>query len=1504
MIIYFADRKLNILGQASTSLPQGMTIIDDLKTEDVETGVAVFEVIIGFDASNRIETEQWAEVGNYILRSNKDENEFYTIIDAEIDTKNQEISIYAEDAGLDLLNEVVGAYEADKAYNIEYYVNKFAGSSGFVVGINEVSNLTRKLSWDGEATVTERLASVATQFDNCEISYSFDIKGLAITKMYINIYRKRGHDIGCQLRINKEVDRIITKKSIANLATALEVTGGTPEGKDNPITLQGYKYDDGDFYVSGTRLCSRKALQKWGRLPIGTSDHVVKKYSYDTLTQSTLCKHAVTELRKICDMEVNYEVDITRFPDNTKIGDRINIIDDAGELYLSTRILQFETSVVQATQKATLGEHLLKGSGISQKVIELAEQFAKNTLSAQKALEIANAANNKANEAQTEANNALTQSQAAQNTANDAKVSADKATQSAAEATQKTAEMQEAVNKVEQSVTSIEKTVTDAKQAAYNAVIAADTANKKADEAKAEAGNAVLNANEAKDAATAAGTKADNAILKADDAVATAGTAKTEAANASATAAAAKADAVQAQKDVDALGVNLETVKNTMELDYARKTDLTATEAKLQTQITQNADTIEQTASKVVTINETANNAKEIANKASADALAAQTKADAATADATAAQTAADKAKEAATAAQTNADNAKKAAADAQAVANKAETDLTAAKNDLATVQGRVDATEQDILAAQAKVDAAQQAADKAKTDAANAQTEASKAQETANAAVTDAANAQNAANDAANKATLAQKAADAANGNAEAAKTKAEQAEATAAQAQTKAEEAVTNAANAKQAADQAKLDADNAAKAASDADLKAQQAQQNLVEAEKNLAAVSSKVDATKEEVDAAQAAVTEAKTAAEKAKTDAIAAQNTANTAKANADKAQLDATNAQKAADTAQAEATAAKKAADKAQADVDALEIRTTAAETKITQNSEAIKLAATKTEVTQTLAGYYTKTEADAAIKVSADNIESTVSKMYATKDGVTQQIGTAITQSEKDLTVKINDAKKTATNYLNFSGGGLIVGDMTKTTLGNNVLIDSDSIDIRNGTNIFASFGANLIELGKNSPDATISLCGGKGSIYFGADEVMGGTRNNLTFIGDNIMLQGKERSGLYYARKWNDAGQDKGQSSEISLDGNGILLTSSICNALEADGSGMWTSCNLEVTDWGINGLGDNVLFQGRYSTKIDCIAGDISLQPLEVVNVMGGLNVFGKLDVTNSHIILDNETNGGWISSKTTDGKIVSLFGFSSSNNFALGYGGYANSIGATNIYGNNIKLLSKGGAYVVKSTSTYCMFEMTSSGTSGFIGLNNAGGTNNIYLQLYEGNGYVALKIPNESIYLDYSGSSTYSAYLRPAKDGKCTLGTAGHRYYRVYAANSSISTSDRREKENIIPLGENPMQLSTFALDAEPTPQIDIHSELFDRLMPVQYNMKVGNPRTSYGLIAQDVIASMAELGIAEDELDLVYHEFNEDKETGEIKETYGIAYENLIAMLIHEVQKLKKGQAK
>ena len=377
MIIYFADRKMHILGRASTNLPKGVRITDDLKTEEVEVGVKVFECDLSYTSGNQKTIKEWAKAGNYILRKNGEETEFYTIIDSENDSKDRIISIYAEDVGLDLLNEVVEPYEADQAYPITHYIERFSYDSGFEVGINEVSNLSRKLKWEGEETATARILSVATQFD-AEVKYRFEVKGLTITHKYIDIYKKIGMDTGIKLRLNRDIDRIVTKESVANLATALNVKGGTPEGQENPITLNGYQYDDGDFYVDGTMLKSRKALEKWSRYLWETGPdvgHIVQQYSYDTTSQSELCSRAVSQLKKICDMEVNYEVDISVLPQNAKIGDTVYIVDGKDQTYLSARILKLETSASQRTNKATLGEYLIQSRGISQKLEELAEQF-------------------------------------------------------------------------------------------------------------------------------------------------------------------------------------------------------------------------------------------------------------------------------------------------------------------------------------------------------------------------------------------------------------------------------------------------------------------------------------------------------------------------------------------------------------------------------------------------------------------------------------------------------------------------------------------------------------------------------------------------------------------------------------------------------------------------------------------------------------------------------------------------------------------------------------------------------------------------------------------------------------------------------------------------------------------------------------------------------------------------------------------------------------------------
>ena len=185
------------------------------------------------------------------------------------------------------------------------------------------------------------------------------------------------------MTVGKEVSGFRIKSSIADLATAYRCTGGTPEGSENPITLNGYKYDDGDFYVEGSYVKSRKALEKWSRYQIKTEKnkndvgHIVKSFTYDTTSKSELCNRAVSSLKKICDKAVTYEVELLYLPNGVKVGDTVSIVDDDDNIYLTARLLKLEMSESNDTKEAELGDYVRQESGIDEKVIELAERFEK-----------------------------------------------------------------------------------------------------------------------------------------------------------------------------------------------------------------------------------------------------------------------------------------------------------------------------------------------------------------------------------------------------------------------------------------------------------------------------------------------------------------------------------------------------------------------------------------------------------------------------------------------------------------------------------------------------------------------------------------------------------------------------------------------------------------------------------------------------------------------------------------------------------------------------------------------------------------------------------------------------------------------------------------------------------------------------------------------------------------------------------------------------------------------
>lgn len=934
MILYFANRKMEILGLASTELRSGIMVTEDLKEEDVDTGIAAFSCTIYFDKESRLDLEEKAKVGNYLLRSNDGENEFYTIIENEIDTSKNTIYLYAEDAGLELLNEIALEYSADEAQDMTFYVNKYISGTGFEIGINESGTTKKRLAWTEEHTVTERLIDIADQFGGYEVSFSFEVSGLNVVHKYVNIYKERGKDAGISLRLNKEIDSIVTKKTVSNLATALLVTGASTDG-GFVTNLEGYEYDDGDFYVDGHYLKSRNAVSVWGRYVNGKDVHVVKTFHYDTVDQEELFKQALEELKKVCDIEANYEVDIAELPENVKIGDRVNIVDDDGELYLSARILKLETSITDGTNKATIGDYLLKDSGVSQKVQDLADQFQELAQNRTLYTWIAYADDDQGNGISLDSDGKDYMGISANHTEETpdisdpsvykwSKIKGDpgkdgdpgKPGEDGRSEVSNVTEYYLSTSNTEPSGGSWSEEMPEWEKGKYiwkrnkitwsdgnvtytdpvmdtalnHANEAADYATEKAEEAETSASNANNSATIAQENAQLSAEAAANAQASADTANATAEEAKT-----TASAAQTAADEANAQVSIingeistikedqaairEEMTTQITTVTETMEASYAKKTDVSTTEMNLRAEFTKSAAEIRSTM---------------------------------------------------------ESDYAKK-------------TDLTDVQSDLQT---QITQNSESITSTAHAVETVQVDATDAKNKAEEAVSTASDAQTKAQAAVTAAQDAQ----DSADAATLA------------------------AQTAQTEATKAQT--------------EADTAKKAATDAKAVADAAQTDLDAAKQNLTDVTSRVDATEEEIAAAQEAVNTAQKKADEANASAANAQTAADQAQVSADTAKQNAATAQATADTATANAAAAQTAADEARAEADKaneavgnLANTVTTMDTKITQNAEAIELAATKEEVTERLSGYYTKTETDAAIKVASNNITLSISATYSTKD-------------------------------------------------------------------------------------------------------------------------------------------------------------------------------------------------------------------------------------------------------------------------------------------------------------------------------------------------------------------------------------------------------------------------------------------------------------------------------------------------------------------------------------
>lgn len=395
MIIFFFDRFWNPLGKASAKLPKGVTYYDDHEVEDVETGTSTFEVYVGFDEENRNIVRAYGQEATYFVTTDQEgHGRLWSVIDDESDEEAMFHYFYGEDAGMDLINEMLPAWGSPgSAKPIVYYIERAAADSGFEIGINEIPNLTRTLEWDGEATGLNRLQSIFTQFDNAELQFRFDIdeNTLELKHKYIDILKKRGNDTGIELRMNREVKNIRMKRSRANMFNAYRCYGATPDGKENPITLNGYSLTTAQkeinpetgkarFVLSGNILKDTESNAKYSRYlnPYEQGEdegYYTGIYNSEATTQNALANETILQLKKTGYPEVNYEVDVIDAPRTLKAGDHVSIVNDKDELYLEGRILKTDRSSSNDTFEITLGDYLIRDSGIAEQIQAMADKL-------------------------------------------------------------------------------------------------------------------------------------------------------------------------------------------------------------------------------------------------------------------------------------------------------------------------------------------------------------------------------------------------------------------------------------------------------------------------------------------------------------------------------------------------------------------------------------------------------------------------------------------------------------------------------------------------------------------------------------------------------------------------------------------------------------------------------------------------------------------------------------------------------------------------------------------------------------------------------------------------------------------------------------------------------------------------------------------------------------------------------------------------------------------------
>ncbi len=363
-MITITTRKYATLCQVSFDLSGGLIAYDDWFEKDIDTGIGTYEFTIDKDGNPDLEK---IVIGCYLFVSDGKKIRGFEIVSIEQDSNSK--TFYCEDAGMDLLGETVWPLIEDKPKTLAEYFEASTYDSGWEIGVNEIpATNKRTIKTEGFETATKRLRRLAKAFD-AEMDYSYEFVHGKIHRKLVNFYKRIGKDNKVRLEYGTNISKITKKESIENLATALR-------GYGDGVSLVGFKYNDGRYWVSEDTLHDLQEGERWTRHPSAARDagYITATYESTAKTQQALFNETLNQLKKRAYPEVTYDIDIDYLPEELNIGDSVTIVDNEYQpaLHLEARVSKLRIQLSNRNNgKITITNIVENPDTISEKVQRL-----------------------------------------------------------------------------------------------------------------------------------------------------------------------------------------------------------------------------------------------------------------------------------------------------------------------------------------------------------------------------------------------------------------------------------------------------------------------------------------------------------------------------------------------------------------------------------------------------------------------------------------------------------------------------------------------------------------------------------------------------------------------------------------------------------------------------------------------------------------------------------------------------------------------------------------------------------------------------------------------------------------------------------------------------------------------------------------------------------------------------------------------------------------------------